>query len=81
MTYFMDLKRDDGTPVEVEFQYKPGSPDSWMEPGDPPEVNIMSAWLKDDNAVEVVWTDAEAERWEQEICASFEYSPSEEDFI
>lgn len=67
----MDLKRDDGTPVEVEFQYRNTSASSC-------EVNILTAWLKSDNDVDIQWTTEEGERWEAHIAEHFE--PPQQEF-
>ena len=32
-------------PAVVEYTFKPGTPDSWMEPGDQPEIEIQSVTL------------------------------------
>jgi len=44
LTYTLDLCLKDETPVTVEYTYKEGSPDTWMEPGDPPEAEIVQVY-------------------------------------
>jgi hypothetical protein len=60
--------RDDGSAVEVDYVVTSwGSADGWTEPGDPAEVEIWT--VQDKAGAEVVLTDDERERIEQELAA------------
>jgi len=74
----MRLKRDDNSEVDVDYTVLSyGSVDSWMEPGDPAEVQID---LVEDANGEVEITDAERERFEQEI-AEVVYAEGPSDYF
>jgi hypothetical protein len=51
---------------EVEYKYSWGSPDSYWEPGDPPEAEVQNVWGVDSNnekPIELSLTPAEEERF------------------
>jgi len=63
-TYFIDLKRDDGTPVIVQYtstEVRGGPGDLLLE------IDILTAWLKSDENIDVDFTTEEGERWVEEI--------------
>lgn len=55
-----------GRCLVVEFEYTLGSPDSFLEPGDPPEVVVNSTWDADTEE-EVVLSTTELEAVEHKI--------------
>lgn len=85
--------RDDGeTEVEVDYTVRGGSEASGLcglpedyDPGEAPEIIIEDAWLLSDadrkDAPRVDLTDAETERFEQEVCEDPEtWRPDEPDY-
>ena len=75
-TFFHDTKRDDGTAITVEYYYAHGSEESYSprygaEGGDPPEADIICAFLSDgaSDSPNLTLTDDERERIENEIYA------------
>jgi hypothetical protein len=72
------VRDDRETELEVDYEVRGGSEPSGMfgppehyDPGEPPEVTVTGAWLLADannpDAPEVELTDAERERFEQEV--------------
>lgn len=72
------VRDDRETELEVDYEVRGGSEPSGMfgppehyDPGEPPEVTVIGAWLLADannpDAPEVELTDAERERFEQEV--------------
>jgi hypothetical protein len=76
-TFFRDTKRDDGTAITVEFSYAHGSETTYSprygaDGGDPPEAEIICAFLTDGAAdsPNLDLTEDERERIENEIYAA-----------
>ncbi|MBS67251.1 MAG: hypothetical protein Tp170SUR191951_45 [Prokaryotic dsDNA virus sp.] len=79
MTRTRIFVRDDGeTELEVDYEIRGGSAPSGLfglpedyDPGEPPEITITDAWLladaNDPKAPRVTLTDAEAERFDDEV--------------
>ena len=74
-TYFEDFTRldDAQTPVTVEYSYEPGSPATWDDPGDGPQIVIVSATvIVGDLALEAELTEAEIEHCYNQISQKHE---------
>lgn len=82
--YYRDFKRENGDEVQVAYRYRGGSPDTYTPMygavgGDPPEVEIESAWV--DGKVTQL-SDEESEKYIDAILADPpEYEPLDDDVI
>ncbi len=65
-TYFKDLRTDDGREVVVQYTSREvrGGPGEFLI-----EIDVLTAWLKSDEDVDVDFTTEEGERWVAEIAA------------
>lgn len=80
-TYFTNADLSDGRGIVVEYSFAPGSETTYSpafgaDGGDAPEVEIVKAWMADDETL-VELADEDREKIEMLIIATHEYEPDD----